>query len=199
LPTWTNDDCFDLLCWYTKFERHYRKGIGNNLSLTNTNVLVDEITFSLMAYKLKHFELSFLLIMPFKVEQDSRNISRATTTFTNIKRHCKAFSQQSGLFLEGEERRILIDGLCNRIMLGFGWSNKQSKNKIYRYRLVMILNDPKLIIDSNIHVHHIDGIQKILDSNNDYLNDTVRNLKLLPADEHSIEHGYFGDDKFIEM
>jgi hypothetical protein len=173
--------------------------MNNNLSLTNTNVLVTEITYSLVPYKLKHFELSFLLILPFTVEQDTRNLLRAVTTFTAIKRHCKVFSQQSGLFLEGEERRILIDGLCNRIMLGFGWANEQRNNKIYRYRLLMILNDPKLAIDSNIHVHHIDGINKILNNNNDCLNDTIRNLKLLPADEHSIEHCYFGDNGFVEM
>jgi hypothetical protein len=185
--------------WHIKNERAYRKGMNNNLSLTNTNVLSGEITYSLLPYKLKHFERMFLLIMPFKVEQDARNISRAITTFTAIKRHCKVFSQDSGAFLDGEPRDVLIDGLCNRISLGFEWSNQNSRNKIYRYRLVMILNDPKLVIDSDIHVHHIDGINKILNNNNDCLNDTIRNLKMLTMSEHNELHNDSGDDGFVMM
>lgn len=199
LRQWSVDEAEHLLRWHLDHEKAFKKGWNNNLSLINTNVLTDEITHSLICYKLEHFKLSFLLIIPFKVNKDIRNISRAFTTFTDIKRHCRAFSQQSGLFLAGEERRILIDGLCNRIKLGFGWDNEQRKNKIYRYRLVSILNDPKLVIDKDIHVHHQDGIKNILNSNFDCLNDTVRNLKILPMSEHSSEHGYFGDDKFIGM
>lgn len=166
------------------------------MSLTNTNILSGETTYSLIAYKLKHFESSFLLIMPFKVEQDARNIPRAVTTFTNIKMDCRAFSRQTGMFLYGEERRLLIDGLLNRIMLGFGWDNLKSRNKIYRYRLVTVLNDPKLVIDRNIHVHHLDGIDKILNIDNDCLNDTIRNLKILPKYIHSELHIYNGDEDF---
>jgi hypothetical protein len=168
------------------------------MSLTNTNVVGDDITYSLIAYKLKHFENSFLLIMPFKVEQDVRGIPRAVTTFTNIKRHCKAFSQQSGMFLEGEERRLLIDGLLNRIMLGFGWTSQNNTLKIYRYRLVTILHDHKLFIDSNIHIHHLDGINHILSSSNDYLNDTIHNLSILPNDEHRLLHTSNGDDGYVD-
>jgi hypothetical protein len=168
------------------------------MSLTNTNVPIDEVTYSLIAYKLAHFKLSFLLIMPFKVEKDSRNIPRAFTTFTDIKLHCRVFSQQSGLFLEGEERRILIDGLCSRIQIGFGWNNMQKRNLIYRYRLVAILNDPKLVIDRDIHVHHLDGISKILNDNNDCLNDTIRNLKILTMTEHNELHNNSGDINYAD-
>jgi len=199
LQTWSVDDVEHLLRWHLDHERKFRQGWNNNMSLTNTNVPIDEVTYSLIAYKLAHFKLSFLLIMPFKVEKDSRNIPRAFTTFTEIKRGCRVFSQQSGTFLEGEERRILIDGLLNRIMLGFGWSNQTSRNKIYRYRLVAILNDPKLVIDRDIHVHHLDGIDKILSStNSDCLNDTIRNLKILTMSEHNELHNNSDDANYMD-
>lgn len=168
------------------------------MSLTNTNVVGDDITYSMIAYKLEHFKLSFLLIMPFKLEQDTRNITRAFTTFTDIKRHCRAFSQQTGAFLDGEERQILIDGLCKRIMLGFGWDNQQKRNLIYRYRLVAILNDPKLMISKDSHVHHIDGVDKLLSGNNDCLNDTIRNLKILTISEHCNLHLNSGDIDYVD-
>jgi hypothetical protein len=167
------------------------------LSLINNNVDSGEITYSLMAYKLKHFSNSFLLIIPFKVERDVRNIPRAVCTFNSIKRQCKAFSQQSGQLLEGEERRLLIDGLLNRIMMGFGWQSQNNKLKIYRYRLVTILHDEKRFIDSDTHIHHTDGITQILNGSNDCLNDTIRNLKILPMSEHNALHNYCGDDGYV--
>ena len=189
----------NLLSWHLDNERYFRKGWNNNLSLKNNDVANGDITYSLISYKLKHFESSFLLIMPFKVEMDSRNIPRAVCTFASIKRHCKAFSQQSGMFLEGEERRLFIDGLLNRIMLGFAWQSQNNKLKIYRYRLVAILHDYKIFIDSEMHIHHLDGCAQILNGNNDCLNDTIRNLKLIQSDEHCTIHNLAGDEGFVDM
>jgi hypothetical protein len=197
LRIWSESEVESLLNWHLANESHFRRGWNNNLSLISTNVSPGEVTHSLICYKLEHFKLSFLLIMPFQVEEDSRNILRAFTTFTDIKRHCKVFSQQSEAFLEGEDRQILIDGLCKRIQIGFGWSNMQKRNLIYRYRLVAILNDPKLVIDKDIHVHHLDGINKILSGNNDCLNDTIRNLQVLTMSQHNELHNSSGDDGFI--
>ena len=192
LKYWSREDCIALLRWHLMYERHYRRGWNNNLSLTNYDLpsRPDELTWSLMLYKLDYFDVSYALIMPFKFETDCRDLIRAYTTFALIRANTIVYCRKTDRVLTGTDRAPVVDGLVKRIYMGFGWkpTAKTKKYPIRRYRLLSILNSPNIFLTKDEDVHHLDGIDKILSGDINTINDTVRNLEVLTRAKHSLKH-----------
>jgi hypothetical protein len=188
----------DLLEWHLEHERRSRKGWNNNLSLVGDGG-IGEITWSMIAMKIGRFKSSVILLIPFSFINDSRNISRAVCTFKTIRTCCRAFCLASRAYIEGDELEQLIELVCERIRVQFGWNNCTNNNKIYRYRLVMIMQQPDLLLNRELHVHHHNGVMNILSGNLDSLDDRYCNLSVLPKDVHNILHISNDDVGFISM
>lgn len=200
---WSLDDCLALLGWYLTYERHYRGGWNNNMSLTNYDAdpADKEITWSLMIYKLEYFKVSYALIIPFKIRADSRGIPRAYTTFTLLKENAVVYCRNTNRVLTDTDRSPVIEALAKHIRLCFNWrdNSKANKQPIHRYRLLTILNSPDVKLSSDIDVHHKDGINKILNNNCADLDDRARNLQVLPRSEHYQIHHENLDSNWVDM
>lgn len=203
LRYWSLEDCQALLHWHLNYERHFRQGWNNNMSLVNYDVVPAEreVTWSLMLHKLKYFDCSFALLIPFKFEQDSRGILRAYTDFFTIKRQALVWSIKDGCYLEGSVRNAMVEEvLLKRIVSGMDWTTPRCyKNHIRRYRLVELLNSPMLNLHAGLDVHHKDGVEKILSQSSFNLNDQVRNLEVINRQAHSTLHHVQGDLGFVDM
>lgn len=202
LSLWDFSDCCSLLSWYNGFERLFRKGWNNNPSLMNTNVLLSDVTYSLILLKLEHFKSSFAVILPFKFEQDARGIVRAYTKFRSIKKDAVVWSVKESKFFDGSARDAVVEILINRIINGMGWNgSKCLDNLIRRYRLVSILNSPHLHLHRDNHIHHVSGLSRLISGNNSIaaLDDRIKNLLIMNRIEHRQIHLKSGDDKFVLM
>lgn len=195
VSTWGLDETIDLMEWHLENERRTRKGWNNNLSLLGDGGSGD-VSWSIIPMKFGRFKSSIILLIPFSFTKDVRNISRAFCTFKTIRTCCRAFCLASRRYIEGEQ---LIELVCERIQSQFGWSNCTSNNKIYRYRLVMIMQQPDSILNRELHIHHCNGVTNILSGNLDSLDDRYYNLSVLPKDVHNILHISNNDNGFILM
>jgi hypothetical protein len=199
LNIWNQQDCIELMRWHIKHERHYKKGINNNISLVNHNINVGESSYSLLNFKLELFVPATLVICPFKAYSDVRGIIRLSTTFHSLKTHSRLFDR-NGNELLGESRDNIINLLVSRIISGFDWSGNCTNYSIRRYRLNWILSCPKFDIDRNIDIHHKNGLQSILDpSQSTITDDRFNNLTSLRRDVHRTIHFLNGDNDFIDM
>jgi hypothetical protein len=202
LSLWDFSDCCSLLSWYNGFERLFRKGWNNNLSLMNTDVLISDTTYSLVLLKLEHFKSSFAIILSFKFSVDGRGIIRAYTKFRSIKKDAVVWSVKENKFFDGSARDAVVELLINRIIAGMGWNGlKCQDNLIRRYRLVSILNSPHLHLRHDDHVHHVSGLSRLISGDNSIavLDDRIKNLQIMNRLEHKQHHLKSGDDKFILM
>ena len=202
LKYWSRGDCMALIDWHLTYERHYRRGWNNNLSLTNYDIEpgTDEVTWSIILYKLDYFKNSFAIAIPFKFETDSRGIQRAYTKFRMIKRQAVVWSIEEECYLEGSGRNSLIEMLLKRVVLGMGWDSSSCyKNVIRRYRLLEILNSPKLYLCNGLDVHHKDGIAKILSGTTSSIDDRKVNLEVVDRAAHSSLHASKLDTAWVDM
>ena len=203
LRYWSLEDAMALLDWHLNYERHFRKGWNNNMSLVNYEVYPadQELTWSLMLYKLESFEVSYALIMPFKIKADDRCVPRAHTTFALIRDMAIVYCRETNCILIGAYRAAVVDGLIKRIYLGFGWkqTTKTKEYPIRRYRLLTILDDHDLSLTSKQDVHHKDGIAKIRGGDTSNINDTISNLDPLPRAIHRAMHSEGLDSGWVDM
>lgn len=203
LRCWSLEDCQALLDWHLQHERHFRKGWNNNMSLVNYDVVPaeGETTWSLMLYKLQHFDVSYALMIPFKFRIDSRKLPRAYSTFALIRDTAIVYCRKTDRVLTGTDRAPVIDGLISRIYLGFGWARnyRTMKAPIHRYRLLTILDDPDRSLTRKQDVHHEDGITKIRSGSTSSVNDTISNLEALPRAIHRALHAEGLDTGWVEM
>ena len=203
LRYWSLEDTQALLDWHLNYERHFRKGWNNNMSLVNYDVSSadQELTWSLMLYKLESFEVSYVLIMPFKFETDSRDLPRAYTSFALVRDTTIVYCRETNCILTGAYRAAVVDGLIKRIYLGFGWKRnpRTMKAPIRRYRLLTIIDNPDRSLTSKQDVHHKDGIAKIRGRERSNVNDTISNLEDLPRAIHRAIHSDGLDSDWVEM
>jgi hypothetical protein len=185
--------------WHVEHERHFRKGINNNLSLYNYDISEGETTYSLLNFRIDLFVPSVMVICPFKAYSDVRGIIRLSTTFHSLKADSRLFDR-NGNELLGVERDNTINLFVDRIINGFDWHGDLYNHKIRRYRLNWILSCPKFDIDSSIDIHHKNGLKSILyASETTITDDRFTNLVSLRRDVHSAIHIMNGDDKFVDM
>ena len=202
LRYWSLDTCKALINWHLIHERHYRQGWNNNLSLTNYDIEpnTSEVTWSVILYKLDYFKNSFAIAMPFKFLADDRGVPRAYTKFRTIKKQAVVWSIEEGCYLEGSGRNSLIEMLLKRIVSGMGWDESNCReNVIRRYRLLQILNNPKLYLCGGLDVHHKDGIAKILSGNTLNIDDRMVNLDVVDRPTHSSLHASKLDTGWVDM
>jgi hypothetical protein len=203
LRYWNLEDCQALLDWHLQHERRFRQGWNNNLSLINYDVVPAEsgTTWSLLLYKLQHFDVSYALMIPFKFRIDSRELPRAYSTFARIRDEAIVYCRKTDRILTGTDRAPVIDGLISRIYLGFGWAqtSKTKEYPIHRYRLLTILDDPDCSLTKKQDVHHEDGITKIRSGSTSSVNDTISNLEALPRAIHRALHAKGLDTNWVEM
>jgi hypothetical protein len=172
LNIWSQSDCIDLMNWHVKHERHFRRGVNNNLSLYNYDISEGETTYSLLNFRIDLFVPSVMVICPFKAYSDVRGIIRLSTTFHSLKADSRLFDR----------------------------NGNEYNHKIRRYRLNWILSCPKFDIDSSIDIHHKNGLKSILyASETTITDDRFTNLVSLRRDVHSAIHIMNGDDKFVDM
>jgi hypothetical protein len=183
--------------WHLSNERISRRGWNNNLSLLDGDG--GDVSWSIIPMKFGRFKSSVILLIPFSFAKDTRNISRAFCTFKHIRTCCRAFCLASRAYLEGDKLEQFIELVCERIRVQFGWDNCTNNNKIYRYRLVMIMQQPDLLLNRDLHVHHHNGVTNILSGDMDSLDDRYCNLSVLPKDVHNILHISNDDVGFILM
>jgi hypothetical protein len=168
----------------------------------NTNVLLSDISYSLVLMKLEYFKSSFAIILPFRFSIDGRGIVRAYTKIRSIKKDAVVWSMNESKFFEGSARDAVVEILINRIVTGMGWNgSKCLNNLIRRYRLVSILNYPHLHLHRDDHVHHVSGLSKLITGENSIaaLDDRIKNLKIMNRVEHKQLHLKSGDENFIRM
>jgi hypothetical protein len=184
--------------WHVEHERHFRKGINNNLSLVNHDISEGDVSHSLLSFKKELFISSALVILPFKAYSDVRGIVRMSTSFHSLKTHSRWFNMNGGEVV-GEDRNNIINLLVSRILVGFDWHGHCTNYSIRRYRLNWLLSNPKFNLDRNIDIHHESGLQSILDPSHSILDDRCNNLVSLKREVHKTIHFLNGDDKFVEM
>jgi len=203
LRYWNLEDCQALLDWHLQHERRFRRGWNNNLSLVNYDVVPaeGETTWSLMLYKLRDFDVSYAVMIPFKFRIDSRTLPRAYSTFARIRDEAIVYCRKTDRVLTGTDRAPVIDGLISRIYLGFGWAqtSKTKEYPIHRYRLLTILDDPKRFLTRKQDVHHEDGIAKIRSGGTSNVNDTISNLEAFPRAIHRALHAKGLDTSWVDM
>ena len=194
MDIWSVDYCHDLLRWHICNEKHYKRGVNNNLSLLNYSISPGAISYSLLNYRFDLFTPSLMLICPFKAYEDVRGIIRMSTKISSIREHSRWFTRDGDEIID-DERKYIISMLSNRIINGFSWSGNLYNYKIRRYRLNAILSSPNLVLDRNIDVHHLDGLQGICG----ITDDRMRNLQIMKRDEHAQKHFDNGDMEFVNM
>jgi hypothetical protein len=190
--------------WHIENERHFKKGINNNLSLCNYSISEGEISYSLLNYRYDIFTPALLVILPFKAYTDVRGIIRMAATFRTIRDESRWFKRNGdeiiGDEIIGDEKIYIISMLQNRIIDGFSWSSSLYNYKIRRYRLNAILSSPNLIIDRNIDIHHNSGLKSILEGTDDSItDDRYSNLMMMDKQDHYYYHHHEnGDTSFID-
>jgi hypothetical protein len=185
--------------WHLQHERHFRKGINNNISLCNYNIGVGEISYSLLNFRTALFVPSVLVICPFKAYEDVRGIIRLSTSFHSLRSYSRSFDM-NGDEVVGQDRINIINLLVERIVSGFNWSSNCTNYSIRRYRLNWLLSNPKFDIDRNIDIHHNSSLKSILYTSQDIvIDDRFSNLSSLRRNVHRTIHFLNGDDDFVEM
>lgn len=187
------------MLWHVKHERHFKKGINNNISLCNYDISEGEMSYSLLNFRLDSFVPSLMLICPFKAYEDVRGIIRLSTSFHSLRTDSRWFNRV-GDELVGDERINIINLLVGRVINGFDWSGTCTNYSIRRYRLNWLLSCPKFNIDSTIDIHHNSGLQSILDPSQDVIaDDRFSNLVALRRNVHRTTHFLNGDNGFVDM
>lgn len=197
---WTEDDCLQLVRYYHENERTSRKGWNNNMSLVNQEGQAGDVVWSLIYWKFEFFKTGIPVIIPFILQPDERGLLRATTTLQKIRDKAIFCSPELQAVATGERRNVMVEGFCGRILDGFHWRGKKGskKNKIRRYRLVALLNSPKIDFDSDFDVHHLNGVKELLKGNKTLAatDDRSLNIEVQHKTQHRRNHYYLNDKDF---
>jgi hypothetical protein len=196
LNIWSQSDCIDLMNWHVKHERHFRRGVNNNLSLYNYDISEGETTYSLLNFRIDLFVPSVMVICPFKSYKDVRGIIRLSASFHSLKADSRLFDR-NGNELLGVERDNTINLLVDRIVNGMNWNQQTChKNMIRRYRLVKLLENSKCTLTSDLDCHHVTGHSNHLSEH--IIDDTSKNIKIMSKDSHSQLHYDMDDENFVD-
>jgi hypothetical protein len=197
VSSWSESETIDLMEYHLGHERRLRRGWSNNLSLVNHSIGDGDTSHSLLAWQVKPFEKMLLLIIPFRVSKDVRNLQRMYTTFSMIRGGCRAFSQSSGSFIVGDELNNIIQLLIDRIINGFGWNQYScGNNLIRRYRLVKVLENNKCTLSSYLDCHHLIGHSS--HPSEHIIDDRSKNIVILDKLDHCSLHNDMGDTNFVD-
>ena len=194
LDIWSQSDCIELMRWHLKHERHFKRGINNNISLCNYSISVGEISYSLLNYRFDVFQPALMVICPFKAYTDARGIIRMATTFRRLKIESRWYDRHGDEIIS-DERKYIINMFCEHIQSGFSWTGNPKNYQIRRYRLNALCSQPNLVLNRTIDCHHRNTLKSILD----VTDDRFSNLSIMPRDEHYQLHIKHGDDGFIDM
>lgn len=200
---WSLEDCLSLLAYYLVNERAVRRGWNNNMSLVNTDPSSEDVSWSLLLWKLRRFDFAVPVVLPFKFKTDSRGIQRAYTTLPSIKSDAIVWSRQRDTVFTGSDRMIVIEALIDRICSCFGWSASSPSyySPVYRYRLVSALDNLNLVSLAGLDVHHVNGIRQVCKKQfgRCSLDDRIKNLMIMEREDHAGFHQSQGDSNWVEL